>query len=65
MIRSATAVPIIETVNSHRTYDVEAIDPKALGDRQAIADTFLDAGLIPRSIDATDIKIWRPGDTRI
>ncbi len=57
------AVPIIETVNHHRTYDVQPIDPKALGDQQAIADTFLSAGLIPAKIDATDLKIWHPSKT--
>jgi sulfonate transport system substrate-binding protein len=57
-------LPVVETVEHRRTYDVQPIDRQALGDQQAIADTFLGAGLIPAHIDATDIAIWRPRDTR-
>jgi sulfonate transport system substrate-binding protein len=31
-----------------------------LGEQQAIADTFREAKLIPRDIDATAVRIWQP-----
>jgi sulfonate transport system substrate-binding protein len=55
---------VIETANSRRTYRVEPIDKSQLGDQQKIADVFYDAHLIPKRIDATDLKIWRPAGSR-
>ena len=59
-----TPVAVVETVNRRRTYAVQPIDKAQLGDQQHIADTFFDAHLIPKRIDATDMKIWRPAGTR-
>ncbi len=55
---------VVRTVNRRRSYDVQAIDARALGDQQAIADTFFEAKLIPRAIDATAIRIWHPRGDR-
>lgn len=55
---------VIETANSRRTYQVEPVDKSQLGDQQKIADTFYDAHLIPKRIDATDLRIWRPAGSR-
>ena len=55
---------VIETANARRTYRVEPIDKVQLGDQQKIADVFYEAHLIPKRIDATDLKIWRPAGSR-
>jgi len=31
-----------------------------LGEQQKIADAFFAAGLLPKSVDAKDVGIWRP-----
>ena len=54
---------VIETVNNRRSYAVKPVAREALGEQQAIADTFYGAGLIPKPIDATDVKIWRPRES--
>ena len=53
-------VDVVETVNGHRSYQVLPVTKADLGDQQRIADTFHDAGLIPRAIDATEVKLWQP-----
>ena len=55
---------VVKVVNRRRSYDVQAIDAHALGDQQAIADAFFEAKLIPRAIDATAVRIWRPRGDR-
>lgn len=50
----------IEMVNRRRSYAVKPVETAGLGDQQAIADTFLAAGLIPKAIDATAVPIWHP-----
>ncbi len=55
---------VVRMVNRRRSYDVEPVDPHALGDQQAIADTFYEAKLIPRTIDAAAVRIWRPRESR-
>ena len=52
--------PVIELANSRRTYAVKPVEKALLGDQQRIANTFLQAHLIPKPIDATDLRIWRP-----
>lgn len=52
--------PVVAAANARRTYSVEPVERAQLGDQQAIADAFLEAGLIPRKIDATDVRIWQP-----
>ena len=51
---------IIERANSRRTYVVEPVDRTQFADQQHIADTFAEAHLIPKPIDATDVRIWHP-----
>lgn len=50
----------IETVNRRRSYAVKPVEKAGLGEQQAIADTFFEAGLIPKAIDATAVPIWHP-----
>ena len=52
---------VVEAVDARRSYAVLPVDKADLGDQQVIADTFLEAKLIPRAIDATAVKIWKPG----
>ncbi len=56
--RMPTAV--IKRANGRRTYAVQPVDKTQLGDQQRIADTFAAAHLIPKPIDATDVRIWHP-----
>ncbi|WP_375465627.1 aliphatic sulfonate ABC transporter substrate-binding protein [uncultured Methylobacterium sp.] len=51
---------IVAAANARRTYVVDPVERAQLGEQQAIADTFREAGLIPRQIDATDVRIWQP-----
>ena len=52
---------VVESVNSRRSYAVLPVTKADLGDQQRIADTFHEAKLIPRAIDATAVKLWQPG----
>ncbi|MGY2047877.1 aliphatic sulfonate ABC transporter substrate-binding protein [Methylobacterium sp. JK268] len=54
-------LPIVETVNARRSYAVKPVLREGLGEQQVIADTFFEAGLIPRRIDATAVPLWHPG----
>ncbi len=51
---------VIERANNRRTYHVEPVEKAQLGDQQLIADTFAAAHLIPKPIDATDVRICHP-----
>jgi len=51
---------IVETVNSHRSYKVVPVDQAALIEQQKIADVFLEQGLIPARVAATEARIWQP-----
>lgn len=53
-------VSIVETVNARRSYAVKPVLREGLGEQQVIADTFYEAGLIPRRIDATAVPLWHP-----
>ena len=54
---------IVATVNRRRTYAVTPVARAELGEQQAIADTFHEAKLIPRKLDATAVRIWQtPGE---
>ncbi|MCJ2092968.1 ABC transporter substrate-binding protein [Methylobacterium sp. J-072] len=55
---------VVAAANARRTYVVEPVERAQLGEQQAIADTFLEAKLIPRRIDATDVRIWTPPAVR-
>jgi len=52
---------IVETVNSHRSYQVVPVDQASLVDQQKIADVFFEQGLIPAKVAATEARIWQPG----
>jgi sulfonate transport system substrate-binding protein len=51
---------VVAAANARRTYVVEPVERGQLGEQQDIADTFLEAKLIPRRIDAAAVKIWQP-----
>ncbi|MFG5119435.1 aliphatic sulfonate ABC transporter substrate-binding protein [Methylorubrum sp. POS3] len=51
---------VVDTVNARRSYAVGAVERAALSEQQAIADTFFEAGLIPRRLDATAVRLWQP-----
>ncbi len=53
-------IPVVETIERRRTYDVQPVDKGQLGDQQVIADTFFDAGLLPARLNTTDVSIWHP-----
>jgi sulfonate transport system substrate-binding protein len=53
-------VATVEAVNSRRSHVVKPVRREDLSEQQQIADTFFDAGLIPRKLAATDVRIWRP-----
>ena len=59
------ATGVIETVNRRRSYSVSPVEKAGLADQQAIADTFFEAGLIPKAIDATAVRLWHPQESRI
>lgn len=50
----------IEALNRHRSYVVKPVDKAGLSEQQAIADTFYEAGLIPKKLAAADTRIWHP-----
>jgi len=50
----------VELANSHRSYRVGAVTRAGLSEQQTIADAFLAEGVLPRRVDASDIKIWNP-----
>jgi sulfonate transport system substrate-binding protein len=52
---------IVETVNSHRSYQVVPVDQTALVEQQKIADVFFEQGLIPTRVTAADARLWQPG----
>ncbi|KQP94166.1 ABC transporter substrate-binding protein [Methylobacterium sp. Leaf113] len=51
---------VVATVNRRRTYAVTPVVRSELGEQQAIADTFREARLIPRDLDATAVNTWQP-----
>ncbi|MCA1325278.1 aliphatic sulfonate ABC transporter substrate-binding protein [Herbaspirillum sp. alder98] len=51
----------IELANGRRSYEVRAVRKEALGEQQKIADTFFNAGLLPRKVDTADVAIWQAG----
>ena len=51
---------VVATVNERRSYAVGAVERAALSEQQAIADTFFEARLIPRRLDASAVRLWQP-----
>lgn len=52
--------PTVELANTHRSYDIQPVVREQLQEQQRIADTYFEAGLIPRALKAGDILIWQP-----
>ena len=50
----------VEEANNHRSYRVGAVTREGLSEQQKIADAFFAEGLIPKKIEASEIKIWQP-----
>lgn len=55
---------VVAAANARRSYTVEPVERAQFGEQQDIADVFLEAKLIPRRIDATDVKIFRPSTVK-
>jgi sulfonate transport system substrate-binding protein len=53
-------VATVEVVNSRRSHVVKPVRREDLSEQQQIADTFFDAGLIPKKLTATEVRIWQP-----
>lgn len=49
---------IVELANQRRSYDIVPVRRNELTEQQRIADTFFEAGLIPKKLSTQDIKIW-------
>lgn len=52
--------PLVAEAISHRSYQVEAVTAAGLSEQQQIADAFTAEKLLPKKIDALDVKIWSP-----
>jgi len=52
--------PIIEQANSRRSYEIGVVSKEGLAEQQAIADAFTQENVLPKKVDALDIKIWQP-----
>jgi sulfonate transport system substrate-binding protein len=48
----------VEQVNARRSYAIVPVQRNELGELQRIADTFREAGLITRELQATSVDIW-------
>ncbi|BBP86117.1 ABC transporter substrate-binding protein [Pseudomonas sp. Pc102] len=54
------APAIVEQANTHRSYQVRAVQPGSLAEQQKIADAFFAEGLLPKKVDALALPIWTP-----
>lgn len=50
----------VEQVNTRRSYAIVPMQRAQLAEQQRIADTFREAGLIPRELKSSDISLWSP-----
>ncbi|MDQ7968235.1 MAG: aliphatic sulfonate ABC transporter substrate-binding protein [Oxalicibacterium faecigallinarum] len=48
----------VEQANARRSYLVRSVVPGSIGEQQKIADAFLDAGLLPKKVDATNVPLF-------
>ncbi len=48
----------VEAANGRRSYQVQPVTPSGLAEQQKIADAFFQAHLIPKQLNATQVKIW-------
>jgi sulfonate transport system substrate-binding protein len=51
---------IVEQANFRRSYEVRPVKKDYLGEQQVIADSFFNAGVFPKRIDAASAEIWQP-----
>jgi sulfonate transport system substrate-binding protein len=51
---------IVEQANARRSYKVGVVEPASLKEQQKIADAFFAEGVLPKKVDATDVKLWKP-----
>lgn len=51
---------IVEQSLSNRTLKVGIVTAEGLSEQQQIADAFVEEGVLPKKIDAKDVKIWAP-----
>lgn len=49
---------IVEKANAKRSYQVRLVQPESLVEQQKIADAFHAASLLPKSVDARDVRLW-------
>ncbi len=47
--------PILDVVTKRRNYGFEPISAEMIAEQQAIADSFLDLGLIPKAVKVADV----------
>jgi len=52
--------PIIEQANGRRGYEVGVVTKEGLAEQQTIADAFTQESVLPKKVDAFDIRIWQP-----
>jgi sulfonate transport system substrate-binding protein len=52
--------PTVEQANRNRSYRVGAVTPEGLSEQQKIADAFLREGVLPRAVNTSDVRLWRP-----
>ncbi|QYD68052.1 aliphatic sulfonate ABC transporter substrate-binding protein [Paraburkholderia edwinii] len=50
----------VALANTRRSYDIVPVQRDRLGDQQRIADTYYAAHMIPKTLKATDLRIWTP-----
>lgn len=58
------APEVVEQANSRRSYQVQPVLAKNLGEQQKIADAFHNEGLLPHRIDAAAVSLWTPDNSR-
>lgn len=51
---------IVEAANRNRSYAVRTPTRANIAEQQKIADAFLEAGLLPRAVKATDVPLYSP-----
>ncbi|HTH94334.1 MAG TPA: aliphatic sulfonate ABC transporter substrate-binding protein [Rhodocyclaceae bacterium] len=50
----------VTAANARRSYEVRPVVPTALREQQKIADTFYEAGLLPKPVSVFDAVVWKP-----
>ncbi|MDZ5605467.1 aliphatic sulfonate ABC transporter substrate-binding protein [Pseudomonas sp. RP23018S] len=50
----------VQQANARRSYDVQPVKRENLAEQQRIADAFWREGLLPRAVDAEDVRLYEP-----